>query len=43
MDEELLEKAESEPIVPAGHSACQDPAAVAEIKRILRLPEDRAR
>jgi len=33
-----LPQAESELVVPADHSAYQNPAAVAEIKRILRPP-----
>jgi len=38
-----LPQAESELVVPAGHSVCREPAAVAEIKRILMVSEHRSR
>lgn len=38
-----LKGAESELVVPSGHSAHQDPQAIAELKRILKLHRDEAR
>ena len=38
-----LPQAESEVVVPADHSVCREPAAVAEIKRILMVSEHRSR
>jgi len=37
-----LPQTESEVVVPAGHSVYKNPAAVAEIKRIFRLPAHRS-